>query len=337
MEINSIDEEDEISKDICHKFKNLRNLTDYEKSHKGFLLSRINQQSELILLLKCRCDDLSHRLTKSKSLNVSYTTSVDIIENNLKEVLTEKDHWQNRFNQLNENHVELIKIKNDYKEANKHLVLQISSVDLTNSKFNKTINILNQKLIEKDTMISWLKKEFSNTHNEYKLKMETLTLKNQHMQTEMKQLKNDLLDKEKLIRCKNLEVNNIKEKSDKNTMIACQDLNKKINIIQSENKNLQELLVKKNKIAQKNLQDAKKLNEKVDKYETKISIQNKCIEELTEKIDSNQDYINIKIKCDHLMTEKIILEKDYTTFKEYAMNLIEKERRENKNLVYFHG
>merc|ERR1711920_605918 len=96
----------------------MHNLSESETGEAGMLRSRIDQQSELICILKRRADEylekcLAHE-RDIKDMHEKLEESTACMERERTSALTMTE----RFNQLDENHNELIKIKNDLKNEN---------------------------------------------------------------------------------------------------------------------------------------------------------------------------------------------------------------------------
>jgi len=85
------------------------------------LRSRIEEQSQLICVLKQRNDQLLAKVNASESQNEKLVQSQGILRQQLKDDSKRFDRLEDHFNTLAANHQEMIQIKDQYKTSNEHL------------------------------------------------------------------------------------------------------------------------------------------------------------------------------------------------------------------------
>ena len=212
--------------DIEQALVNLRNIPNEEKTEMGLLRSRIEEQSRLIMILKQRGDEYIRKNQILEKQNKDLYEKIENYNTDVKELEKKCDLLNNRFNDLAENHEELIKIKDDYKknngalkDDNQRLKLELfkykSVDDLRNGEYLTQINQLketcrmNESIIdelketiekkrgyfeeqirEKNDEINFKNKQFDSKVNDYEIKVENLNRIIQNYENELKHFAN---------------------------------------------------------------------------------------------------------------------------------------------------
>lgn len=83
--------------------------------------SRIDEQSELIMILKKRADEVTTQLQTSERIRQSLDDFKQQAQGSLDMEIKKSEMLDQRFNELAENHQELIKFKDQYKIENERL------------------------------------------------------------------------------------------------------------------------------------------------------------------------------------------------------------------------
>lgn len=149
--------------DMQRNLSKLKSLSEDDKSENAMLRSRIDEQSQLIMILKQRADDVSR---KSQTLDKINKEMMEFREN-AKEMLDGEIRKYNilnaRFDDLASNHQELIKIKDEYKRSNKDLRQENSRLRDDNER------LFSGAIIEKDRQIADLDNKLSSFKDQYSL------------------------------------------------------------------------------------------------------------------------------------------------------------------------
>lgn len=141
----------------------LKSLSEDDKSENGMLRSRIDEQSQLIMILKQRADDVSR---KSQTLEKINKEMIEFRENAkvmLDGEIRKYNMLNSRFDDLASNHQELIKIKDEYKRSNQDLRLESSRLREENER------LFSGAIIEKDRQIADLDRKLTNFKDQYNL------------------------------------------------------------------------------------------------------------------------------------------------------------------------
>ena len=109
---------------IDNTLKNLRNLSQEEKTEIGMLKSRVEEQSRLIMSLKQRADDFIRKNMTLEKLNSELLEQNENHNNEIKQVSAKYKDLLDKFNYLGNNHEQLIVIKDEYKHKNEELVIK---------------------------------------------------------------------------------------------------------------------------------------------------------------------------------------------------------------------
>lgn len=149
--------------DMQRNLSKLKSLSEDDKSENGMLRSRIDEQSQLIMILKQRADDVSR---KSQTLEKINKEMIEFRENAkvmLDGEIRKYNMLNSRFDDLASNHQELIKIKDEYKRSNQDLRLESSRLREENER------LFSGAIIEKDRQIADLDRKLTNFKDQYSL------------------------------------------------------------------------------------------------------------------------------------------------------------------------
>lgn len=153
--------------------KNLRNLSQEEKTEIGLLKSRIEEQSRLIMILKQRGDEFINKNMALEKLNDSLMESKETMERDLSAMNEKYTSLMDSFNYLANNHEELIKIKDEYKQKNVELSVKNKALlekfeksqsnsddfDQERNALNQTVNDLQSRCAQMENKLMILEEE----------------------------------------------------------------------------------------------------------------------------------------------------------------------------------
>ena len=147
----------------------LRALSEDDKTENAMLRSRINEQSQLIMILKQRSDEATLSLQTLERINKELEDFRDGAENELDMQLKKYNMLDARFNDLAGNHEEMIKIKDEYKARNIELMKENARLKDDNAKlFSKAIEERDHKIQELDKSVLALRNHCANLENRCK-------------------------------------------------------------------------------------------------------------------------------------------------------------------------
>ena len=124
------------------------------------LRSRIDEQSQLIMILKARADEAIIRTQTLEKINAELTEFRENASDNLNHEIRKFNLLDKRFNDLASNHEELIKYKDEYKRVNIELRQENDRLRDENRK------LFSKALLEKDDIIKGLEEKFAAAQNQ---------------------------------------------------------------------------------------------------------------------------------------------------------------------------
>ncbi|XP_064420117.1 coiled-coil domain-containing protein 89 [Latimeria chalumnae] len=111
------DNTQEIS-DVQATLEKLKGLSQDDKTENAMLRSRIDEQSQLICILKQRADEMFFRCQTLERINTELESLQEDVKNQLKTERKQSARIEQRFMDLAANHQEMIKFKDEYKGQN---------------------------------------------------------------------------------------------------------------------------------------------------------------------------------------------------------------------------
>jgi hypothetical protein len=227
--------------------KNLKNLPDDEKTELGLCKARIDEQSRLIMVLKQRCDEY---IKKNMTLDALYAELLHKSDKQTVEskcIIEKYQVLESRFKVLNDNHEELIKIKDEYKhecdilrQLNKKYLAQLSENTREKELLDEQ-NVLNGKLqtlneqireyeqriallIEQyETKIKTSQTEYEQTKSKYEQEIKDLSRKfeqfSKHSELMVKELSDKLSKSDQLLNQHKLSIASLEKERDEQRLM----------------------------------------------------------------------------------------------------------------------
>jgi hypothetical protein len=163
----------------------LRNLSEDDKTETGLLRARIEEQSRLIMILKQRGDDFIRKNMSLEKLNKELLEEKEQTQHDIVNLKKKCELLNTRFNDLAENHQEIIKIKDEYKNSNQILREENEKLQFILNNYSKNeyakekkyldeIAILNDLCIKQEKEIESLKNYTERTRLDHEEKINEL-------------------------------------------------------------------------------------------------------------------------------------------------------------------
>lgn len=173
--------------------KNLKNISQEEKSELGMLKSRVEEQSRLIMILKQRGDDYIRKNATLEKINQELLEQKQELQAEVEQLNQKYKSLLDKFDYLANNHQELIKIKDEYKTKNTDITLKyVQLLDkMKNLPDEEVFELEKRALNEKITRLDHLCKD-------YEQKLENLKEENENFVSKLKEeiLKSEQKDRE---------------------------------------------------------------------------------------------------------------------------------------------
>ncbi|XP_071956550.1 coiled-coil domain-containing protein 89-like [Antedon mediterranea] len=333
---NLVSESKQDVDDMRLSLEKLKSLSSDDKSENAMLRSRIDEQSQLICILKKRADEA---LVRSKTLERVNTEMELFRERAQKMIDTELKRntlLETRFNELAENHVEMIRFKDEYKQQNERLREENSRL----IKENK--NLFSAKLIQKDreiktlqTQVEHLKDQLAETKTLCSNFQTELAEKESEIARQRKTLSGDLLVLQKKIEQLEQELKAFAEVNSKLKMKGDSAENNQIIKMEKLTKERDELLqlsMQRGKLIQGKQKEIKILQNQIQIAEKEVQRMEDKFEREEAAVSSNLQVIKMKKERDE--AEKAIkqLRMEYEAFRNHTRSMLAKERQLNSQL-----
>ncbi|XP_038044637.1 coiled-coil domain-containing protein 89-like [Patiria miniata] len=307
----------------------LKKLTKDDKTEAAMLRARIDEQSQLICILKQRADE---SLARSQTLE-RVNRDLEMFRDNAQEIIEtevkKSGLLERRFNELAENHEEMIRIKDDYKHKNEELRAENSRLRDENSR------LFSAALVEKDGKIDSLQKQVTSLKeqckelNQFVSRLQTeYHEKSQAMEGRIKHLEKQLNDTHKKLKGAQSQLqqqsDNLKN-SDANHSLKLEKLAK-------EKDEMLELAMHRGKLIQDKQREIKDLQSKVAEAEREVSRMEDKFEREAAMVSTNLQVIRLKGEKDEAQHTLKQINMEYEAYKKHSSSLLAKERSLNAQL-----
>jgi chromosome segregation ATPase len=139
----------------------LKGLAKDDKTENAMLRSRIDEQSQLIMILKNRADEAFSRTSTLERINKELTEFRDNAQENINHEIRKFNILDKRFNDLASNHEEMIKYKDEYKRVNVELRQENERLKDENAR------LFSKAIVEKDDKIRLLEGKLASVKDQY--------------------------------------------------------------------------------------------------------------------------------------------------------------------------
>ncbi|CAK8694928.1 coiled-coil domain-containing protein 89-like [Clavelina lepadiformis] len=319
---------DESCGDVSN-IEKLKELSSDDHSEAAMLRSRIEEQGKLICFLKQRADENYNRMKVLEEIN----KELELLRANAlmesKEKTKTCQMLEKRFDELAENHEEMIKIKDEYKLRNHQLTMENKMLKEENKKlFSAAIEDRDAEILQ---LLAKLK-----DHEE---KLEQSLQNNSHMQEELNysEQRNEVNEKKHIN-----EMHELQSKLD----LALSDLksqrfndNKKTTDSMNA---LQQLKKEKDSMLSQVMERGKLLQEKqseIEQMKTEIVNKDRQYHDLQSDFAQKQDRVNANLRVQRLQAEKDRIEAEvsklkieFEAFRIHSNKLLTQERDLNAKL-----
>ncbi|KAH9519087.1 Coiled-coil domain-containing protein 89 [Bulinus truncatus] len=337
---NMVSESSSDMDDMQRNLNKLKLLTEDDKTENAKLRSRIDEQCQLIMILKQRADEGTIRCQTLEKINKELLDFRDQADAMLKSEIKKYDILDVRFNQLASNHEEMIRIKDEYKRVNQELREENARLKDENGRlFSKTI-------VEKDSKIHDLEKKCSTIYEQ------TITLEQKLRENQI-----EWRGKEESLRQEMLEHQTISAQQVKNlqsllktTEDKLKDTEYRLHSLMNLKRNMQEetsdkllkankekeellnLVMQRGKLIQKEQEENKELKNKIEEMQ-------KALTKMEDKFHQEADAVNANVKVKKLADELegagskyTQMLKEFEAFKKHSSELLLREKELNDRL-----
>lgn len=293
------------------------------------LRSRIEEQGQLICIIKKRADEFMIRNQTLEKINDELELLRAQASEEAKSEAKKSEMLEMRFNELAENHEEMIKFKDEHKRRNQLLMEQNANL----LKENKTL--FSSAIEEKDAMIKELKssirlmkRQLQDAISEHEAEIAKLKDSQVNANNKLASVEEELkLTRRKL---KLAEDASSKAKAERDVAKSQQD--DALLQVKKENDLLLEQVMQRGKLLQERQSD-------IEKLEKEIQIRDEELEEAEEKFHTMEDRVNVNSRVKKLQAERDVvdselsqLRREYEAFKVHSNKLLSQEKDLNYKL-----
>lgn len=155
--------------DVHQALEKLRGLSQEERTEEGLLRSRIDEQSNLICMMKQRADEMLLRCQALERVNTELQNLRVNMQTELQNERKKSEQLEQRFMDLASNHRELINFKDEYKQKSAELMKENKRLREENEKlFSKELQMKEETIHKLSQDLSDLTEKYIHSEKEYK-------------------------------------------------------------------------------------------------------------------------------------------------------------------------
>ncbi|XP_021077766.1 coiled-coil domain-containing protein 89 [Mus pahari] len=319
---------------------NLRGLSEEEKGEKAMLRSRIQEQSQLICILKRRSDEALERCQILELLNS------ELEEKRMQEMETLKaqskhvQKLENHFMILASNHEQMIRLKDEHKNENEKLKEENERLrQENNSLFSQALKDQEAKVLELTTLNKALVQELEvskqrcahEASQAQAREEELLGLQNQQACDHAKETK-ELRSQLQSIKQQHQQAMEQMGKDQEANLNLNQELQARLQTVLREKEELLQLSMERGKVLQSKQAEIRQLEEKL---ETAAMAKKHALERFEQEavaVDSNLRVRELQRRVDGIQKAYDELRLQSEAFKKHSLDLLSKERELNAKL-----
>ncbi|XP_002741590.1 coiled-coil domain-containing protein 89-like [Saccoglossus kowalevskii] len=326
--------------EMVDSLEKLRNLSKDDKTENAMLRSRIDEQSQLICVLKQRADEYVQKAQTlervNKELEDYRDNSQHIIDNEIKKF----NLLDRRFHELADNHEEMIRFKDEYKRQNEQLRLENAQLKDENERLfsgaiterDEQIQSMSQHIIslkeqctEYDSKLCQMKTEIDETRKSLE---KELREKDTMYSNEISVLRSKIKQTEEHLRGATAQLlyhkENIKT-TDASQQMAMEKLNK-------ERDELLDLAMQRGKLIQDKQKEIKAMHDKLFATERAVKHMEDKFEREAASVNANLQVQKLKREKDESEYRKKELTYEFEAYKKHSNSLLKKEKELNERL-----
>ncbi|XP_070566054.1 coiled-coil domain-containing protein 89-like [Ptychodera flava] len=326
--------------DMLESLDKLRALSKDDKTESAMLRSRIDEQSQLICILKQRSDEYVQKAQTldrvNKELENFRDNAQQIIDNEIKKF----NLLDQRFHELASNHEEMIRFKDEYKRQNEQLRIENARLREENKRLfsgaikerdekiqsmERNMNSLRQQCEEYEKTLSKMKEEVASTRKSLQRELRD---KEMQSQNEISLLQRKCKETEEHLRGATSKLKLHKE-SIQNADTARQLALEKIT---KERDELLELAMQRGKLIQEKQKDIKSAQDKLMSAERAVRSMEDKFERESAAVDANLQVQKLRREKDEAVYKERELILEFEAYKRHTNDLLKKEKELNQRL-----
>lgn len=318
----------------------LKALSEDDKLENTKLRSRIDEQCQLIMVLKQRADDGTIKIQTLDRINKELSDFRDRAETMLKNELQKYNLLDGRFNQLAANHEEMIRIKDEYKRANKELLDENAALRDENRR------LFSKNLAEKDDLIFQLEKKCVSAQDQHALleqKLRQFQIETRGKEDTLRKQVSELqaLHEEDLKTAQRqiVELEALLKDTEKQLKLQLEnkyhlegEVSSKIQQASKDKEDLLKLVMERGKLVQKEQEENKTLKRKMEEMQKAVSEMEDRFKREAEAVNTNVRVRRLTEDLSNADTKYSQMVKEFDAFKKHSNDLLKREKELNDRL-----
>ncbi|XP_067936564.1 coiled-coil domain-containing protein 89-like [Watersipora subatra] len=323
----------------------LRGLAADDKTQNAMLRSRIDEQSELIMILKTQSDETATKLKTSERIRESLEDFRKNAQGAIAVETAKCEMLDRRFNELAENHQELIKFKDQYKIENESLKRENAKLKADNEKlFSAAIQERDESIEDLEKQLKVLKDKCNNLE-ENSLESHKSMIENRNvLQERLEKTENNLNSiisklEQQLLQTELQLKETTKKYQESHKNSANQDLEQRgmISDLSKEKEELLALVMQRGKIIEDKVTEMKKLEGKAEEAKKRQREAEDRFEKEAAAVDSNIQVIKLRKELLQSQNHMSDIDKKFEAYKAHTNKLLMQERELNAKLRHLTG
>ncbi|KAK2495526.1 hypothetical protein MC885_001047 [Smutsia gigantea] len=319
---------------------NLQGLSEEEKSEKAMLCSRIQEQSQLICILKRRSDEALERCQILELLNAELEQKRTLDAEKLKAKSEHALKLEERFMTLAANHELMIRFKDEHKSQNIKLREENEKLRLENDNlFSQALKDQEAKVLQLTARSEALAKELETLKEQcaqharqaQAREQELLELQSQQACAQAKETE-QLLSQLRSLKRQHLQAVELGAKAERTHSSLNQELQARLQTVTHEKEELLQLSMERGKALQSKQVEIRQLEEKLETVEVARRHALERFEQEAVAVDSDLRVRELQRRADGIQKAYDDLRLQSEAFKNHSLDLLSKERQLNAKL-----
>ncbi|XP_026562587.1 coiled-coil domain-containing protein 89 [Pseudonaja textilis] len=329
--------------DPFDQLEKLHGLSDEEKGEKALLRSRLNEQSQLICILKKRADDQLLRCKTLEQINAELEQARAEDSLRLENQTRRIQHLEQRFMDLAANHEEMIRFKDEHKRQNKQLREENSRLRQENE------SLFSQPLKDKEIELARLSSEFKKVSADMEALKKTYQqrcrsaeerekelLEGQREQTRVYTKEMDSLKRQlDVLQKKQKPILDQLEHTERQLRETESSLQVKLDVLTKEKEDLLKLAMERGKVLQEKQREILQLEKKGEDMEKAKQAAELQFETEAAMVDSNLRVRDLKRRLEGAEQAYSELRMHFEAYRKHSTELLNKEKELNTKLRHF--
>ncbi|XP_041479276.1 coiled-coil domain-containing protein 89-like [Lytechinus variegatus] len=307
----------------------LKRLSQEDKTEAAMLRSRIDEQAQLICILKQRADESLVKAQTLERVNKELEKFREHAQEMLEEEIKKFNMVDRRFQELAENHEEMIRFKDEYKRQNEILRTENQQLREDNANlFSGAIEERDHKIKEQNKDLKLLKGQCRDMERRCSLLQNEMDEKErQHkeiaerLEKELKSAKNQIKDVLEQL------------KQERDSKIVTESSNSlKLEKLSRERQEFLDLSMQRGKLIQDKQREIKQMQNKVKEAERALLKMEEKFEREAALVSTNLQVIRLKEERDNAERNLSGLKMEYAAYKKHTASQLAKEKTLNTQL-----